>query len=63
MIAHHERKTGECQLSLTTKEKPENANYRSTGKKSRRNANFVRFYDKNMHNFHMDQSIKQSEFR
>ena len=23
-----------------------------------RNANFVRFYDKKMHNFHMDQSIK-----
>ena len=47
IIAHHERKAGEMPIIAHLE----------------RNANFVHFYDKKMHNFHMDQSIKQSEFR
>ena len=63
IIAHHERKVGEMQLSLTMKEKSEKCKLSLTMKEEPEKCQFCPFYDKKMHNFHIDQSIKQSEFR
>ena len=51
IIDHHEKKAEEVPIIAHHKGKAGEI------------ANFVHFYDKKMHTFHMDQSIKQSEFR